>query len=106
MSRTEYDPTPHVPIVPRAPSASRPHPDLSSEDIEPRHALAAFVKVALAVQARAIQRARDVAQAAPEVRVARVEATRRALYDGTLTLHGQGLAEKLLEAVRAERRHA
>ena len=64
MSRTEYDPTPH--------------------------ALAAFVKVALAVQAHAIQRARDVTQAPPEVRVARVEATRRAIYDGTLTLSRTG----------------
>ena len=80
MSRTEYDPTPY--------------------------ALAAFAKVALAVQTRAIQRARNVTQAAPEVRVARVEATRRAIHDGTLTLHGQVLAERLLEAVRAERRHA
>ena len=50
--------------------------------------------------------ARVVAQTAPEVRVARVEAARRALQEGTLTLDGQALADTLLQAVRAERRHA
>ena len=54
---------------------------------------------ALAVQAYA------VAQAAPEVRVAKVEAARRALQEGTLTLDGPALAEKLLQAIRTERRH-
>ena len=49
---------------------------------------------ALAVQARA------VAQAAPEIRVAKLEAARRALQEGTLTLDGPTLAKKLLEGSR------
>ena len=100
MSRTEHETPPHVQDVPGVWDTTRQHPDPSSEDVEQRHALAAFVKVALAVQARA------VAQAAPEIRVARVEAARRALHDGSLMLHGQSLAERLLQAGRAEIRHA
>jgi hypothetical protein len=38
-----------------------------------------------------------VAQAAPEVRAAKVEAARRAVHHGRLTLQGQALAEKLLQ---------
>jgi flagellar biosynthesis anti-sigma factor FlgM len=91
MRKTEYDPIPHASDVPHGHDTPIPPPAPASADSE-QHALA--------VQARA------VAQAAPEVRVARVEAARRALQEGTLTLDGQALAEKLLEAVRAERRHA
>jgi anti-sigma28 factor (negative regulator of flagellin synthesis) len=106
MRRTEYDPIPHAPDVPHGHDTTIRPPALASEDSERRHALAAFVQVALAVQARAMHHARVVAQATPEVRVARVEAARRALQEGTLTLDGPALAEKILEAVRAERRHA
>ena len=91
MSKTEYDPTLHAHDVPHVHDTPIPPPAPASADSE-QHALA--------VQARA------VAQAAPEVRLARVEAARRALQEGTLTLDGPALAEKLLEAVRAERRHA
>jgi hypothetical protein len=38
-----------------------------------------------------------VAQAAPEVRAEKVEAARRAVHYGSLTLQGQALAEKLLQ---------
>ena len=100
MSRTEHNTPPHAQDVPGVWDTTRQYPDPSSEDGAQRPALAAFVKVALAVQARA------VAQAAPEIRVARVEAARRALHDGSLTLHGQALAERLLQAGRAESRHA
>jgi anti-sigma28 factor (negative regulator of flagellin synthesis) len=58
-----------------------------------------------AVQARAMHRARAVAQAAPEVRQAKVEAARRALQEGTLILDGHVLAASLLQAARTERRH-
>ena len=92
MRRTEYDPIPHPSDVPQGHDTPIPPPASASADSEQPHALA--------VQARA------VAQAAPEVRLARVEAARRALQEGTLTLDGPALAEKLLEAVRAERRHA
>ena len=106
MSRTEYDPTPYAHDVPHVQDTTMPHPAPSSEDIEQRNALPAYVQVALAVQARAMQRARAVAQAAPEIRVAQVAAARRALQEGTLTLDGQALAEKLLQAARTERWHA
>ena len=100
MRRTEYDPMRHAQDVPHVHDTIIPPPAPASADSEQRHALAASVSVALAVQARA------VAQAAPEVRVARVEAARRALQEGTLMLDGPALAAKLLEAARMERRHA
>ena len=92
MRRTEYDPIPHASDVPHGHDPTIPPPAPASADREQQHALV--------VQARA------VAQAAPEVRVAKVEAARRALQEGTLTLDGPTLAKKLLEAIRAERRHA
>jgi anti-sigma28 factor (negative regulator of flagellin synthesis) len=100
MSRTEHATPPYAQDVPGIWATPRPHPDPLSEDVEPQHALATRVKIALAVQARA------VAQAAPEIRMARVEAARRALHDGSLMLHGQTLAERLLQASCAEFRHA
>src|SRR4029450_10449460 len=54
-------------------------------------------KVELSSQARDIQRAREVAQSAPEVRADKVEAARRALQSGKLNLKGQDLAEKILQ---------
>jgi anti-sigma28 factor (negative regulator of flagellin synthesis) len=51
----------------------------------------------LSAEARDIQRAREVAQGAPEVREDKVEAARRALQSGKLNLKGQDLAEKLLQ---------
>jgi anti-sigma28 factor (negative regulator of flagellin synthesis) len=92
MRRTEYDPMRHAQDVPHVHDTTIPPPAPASEDSEQPHALA--------VQARAM------AQAAPEVRVARVEAARRALQEGTLMLDGPALAAKLLEAARMERRHA
>ena len=62
MRKTEYDPIPHASDVPHVQDTPIPPPAPASEDSEQRHALA--------VQARA------VAQAAPEVRVAKVEAAR------------------------------
>ena len=91
MRRTEYDPMLHAHDIPHVQDTTISPPAPASADSE-QHALA--------VQARA------VAQAAPEVRVARVEAARRALQEGTLTLDGRALAEKLLQAARTERRHA
>ena len=92
MRKTEYNPIPHASDVPQGHDTPIPPPAFVSADSEQQHALA--------VQAYA------VAQAAPEVRLAKVEAARRALQEGTLMLDGQALAAKLLDAVRAERRHA
>ena len=69
----------------------------SPEDIENSNEVAASDKVELSSQARDIQRAREVAQGAPEVRADKVEAARRALQSGKLNLKGQDLAEKLLK---------
>lgn len=69
----------------------------SAEGIDHRNAVAAADCVGLSSYARDLQRARDVAQAAPEVRAAQVEAARRAVHSGSLTLKGQALAEKLLQ---------
>lgn len=98
MSRTEYDPTPYAHDVLHGQDTTMPHPTSSSADVEQRNVLA--------VQACAMHRARAVAQAAPEIRVAQVAAARRALQEGTLPLDGQALAETLLRAARLERRHA
>jgi flagellar biosynthesis anti-sigma factor FlgM len=78
----------------------------SSKDVDTRNELAAFDQVELSSQARDIHRARQVAQDAPEVRMDKVEAARRALQSGNLNLNGRDLAEKLLKDARAKRRNA
>ena len=45
---------------------------------------------------RAIQRAKQIVEETPEIREDRVAAAKRALQAGTLNLHGEELAEKLL----------
>ena len=69
----------------------------SAEGIDNRHAVEAAERVGLSSRAHDIQQARDVAQEAPEVRAAKVEAARRAVHSGSLNLKGQALAEKLLQ---------
>ena len=69
----------------------------SSEDVEHNKDVTASDKVELSSQARDIQRAREVAQGAPEVRTDKVEAARRALQSGKLNLKGQDLTEKILK---------
>jgi len=78
----------------------------SSKDVDSRDEVAASEQVELSSQARDIQRAREVAQDAPDVRMDKVEAARRALQSGDLNLNGQDLAEKLLKDAQAESRHA
>lgn len=78
----------------------------SSKDADNRNEVAASDQVELSSQARDIQRAREVAQDAPEVRMDKVEAARRALHSGHLNLNGRDLAEKLLKDARAESRNA
>ena len=68
-----------------------------SEDVDKSNEAAASDRVELSSQARDIQRAREVAQDAPEVRADKVEMARRALQSGKLNLKGQDLAEKLLQ---------
>jgi len=77
-----------------------------SEDVANSNEMAAADKVELSSQARDIQRVREVAQDAPEVRMDKVEAARRALQSGNLNLNGQDLAEKLLKDARADSRSA
>ena len=69
----------------------------SPEDVDNSNEVAASDRVDLSPQARDIQRAREVAQGAPEVRADKVEAARRAVQSGNLNLKGEDLAEKLLE---------
>ena len=69
----------------------------SSKEAEDSSEVAASDRVDLSSKARDIQRAREVAQGAPEVRDDKVEAARRALQSGKLNLKGQDLAEKLLQ---------
>lgn len=78
----------------------------SSKDVDNRNEVAASDQVELSSQARDIERAREVAQDAPEVRMDKVEAARRALQSGNLNLNGQDLAEKLLKNAQAESRNA
>ncbi|HEY5868982.1 MAG TPA: flagellar biosynthesis anti-sigma factor FlgM [Candidatus Tectomicrobia bacterium] len=82
------------------------HPVQSSKDVDNKNEAAASEQVELSSQARDIQRAREVAQDAPDVRMDKVEAARRALQSGNLNLNGQDLAEKLLQDAQAESRHA
>jgi flagellar biosynthesis anti-sigma factor FlgM len=69
----------------------------SAKGIDHRNTVAASDHVGLSSRACCISRARDVAQEAPEVRAEKVEAARRAMHSGRLTLQGQALAEKLLQ---------
>jgi negative regulator of flagellin synthesis FlgM len=78
----------------------------SSEGVDTSNEMAASDKVELSSQAHDIQRAREVAQDAPEVRMDKVEAARRALQSGNLNLNGQDLAEKLLKDARTKSRNA
>src|SRR5262245_61882929 len=80
--------------VMRSSEASRTE---SPEDVEHSKDVTASDKVELSSQARDIQRAREVAQGAPEVRSDKVEAARRALHSGKLNLKGQDLAEKIVK---------
>jgi negative regulator of flagellin synthesis FlgM len=72
----------------------------SSEDVDKNSEVPSSDRVELSSQARDIQRAREVAQDAPEIRANKVEAARRALQSGNLNLKGEDLAEKLLEDIR------
>ena len=69
----------------------------SSEEAEHSNEIVPADRVELSSQARDIQRAREVAQGAPEIRADRVEAARRAVQSGNLNLKGEDLAEKLLQ---------
>jgi negative regulator of flagellin synthesis FlgM len=69
----------------------------SSKDVENSNEVAASDRVDLSAQARDIQRAREVAQGAPEIRADKVEAARRAVQSGSLNLKGEDLAEKILQ---------
>ena len=69
----------------------------SAADRDQQTAEAEAEHVGLSSRAREVQRVRAVAQEAPEVRAAKVEAARRAVLRGSLVLQGQALAEKLLQ---------
>jgi flagellar biosynthesis anti-sigma factor FlgM len=88
-------------IPPERPTALTP-PDPSFEDGVVGNSAGTADPGEWSEQGSDIQRARDAAQAAPEIRQEKVEAARRALQEGTLTLDGQTLAEKLLQASRTE----
>jgi len=106
MRMNDHEPSPRVHDIPPERHGATPPPDPSFENGAARNPGGACATVERSSQAHDIQRARAVAQTASEVRLAKVEAARRALHDGTLRLDGQTLAERLLEAVRAEHRHA
>ena len=69
----------------------------SPENIDDSKEVAPSDRVELSPRARDIQRAREVAQGAPEVRADKIEAARRAVQSGDLNLKGEDLAEKLVE---------
>jgi flagellar biosynthesis anti-sigma factor FlgM len=78
-------------------------PPTSAPDRDQSNAGAASERVGLSSCAHALQRAQEVVQAAPEIRAAKVEAARRAVHRGSLTLQGHALAEKLLQEIAAQR---
>ena len=67
-----------------------------SEDVDNSNEVASD-RVELSSQARDIQRAREAAHNAPDIRPDRVEAARRALQSGNLNLNGEDLADKILQ---------
>ena len=106
MRLTDHETTTRAPDISPRQHAAVPPPHPSTRDAAAKHPRADSTRDARSSQTHDTHYARVVAQTAPEVRVARVEAARRALQEGTLTLDGQALADTLLQAVRAERRHA
>jgi flagellar biosynthesis anti-sigma factor FlgM len=75
----------------------------SAESVDNSSEVGPSDRVELSSQARDIQRAREVAQGAPEIRADKVEAAQHALQSGSLNLNGQDLADKLLQdALHAE----
>ena len=82
MRMTDHEPTPSVHDIPPVRHGATPPPDPSSADGATRNPGGASDMGERSLQAHDIHRARAVAQAAPEVRVARVEAARRALQEG------------------------
>ena len=101
MSMTEHD----TASTARYPEETGCRPEEESRTtaaagIAQRTAGAASEPVGLSSRARDLQRAWAVAQEAPEVRAAQVEAARRAVHRGSLILQGQALAEKLLQESR------
>src|SRR5215475_4589046 len=75
----------------------------SSESVDKSGEAGTSDRVEVPSRARDIQRAREVAQDAPEIRADKVAAARRALQSGHLNLQGQDLADKLLkDALHAE----
>jgi flagellar biosynthesis anti-sigma factor FlgM len=105
MRRNDHETTSSAHDIPSVRHEATPPPDASSENGAAGNPDGASDTGERSSQSQDIQRARVVAQAAPEVRRAKVEAARRALQEGTLTLDGQALAAKLLQAVRPERCH-
>ena len=68
-----------------------------SESVENSGEVGTPDRVELSSRARDIQRAREVAHDAPEIRADKVEAARRALQSGDLNLNGKDLADRLLQ---------
>ena len=106
LRMTDHEATPRTDDLPPAQPLAPAPPDPSTEDGAAKHPSGASDTGERSSQAHQIQRVPAVAQAAPEVRRAKVEAARRALQEGTLTLDGPALAETLLQAARPEPRHA
>ena len=106
LRMTDHEATPRTDDLPPARPLAPAPPDPSTEDGAAKHPSGASDTGERSSQAHEIHRGRAVAQAAPEVRRAKVEAARRALQEGSLLLDGPALADKLLQAVCAERRHA
>ena len=69
----------------------------SSNEADSSNEVSTSDRVELSSQARTIQRVREVAQEAPEIRENRVVQSQQALYRGSLQLQGADLAERVLQ---------
>ena len=95
--RVSPETTPNTPRPEQAVRSNDVSHTESPEKVDPSNKVAPSDLVDLSPQARDIQRAREVAQGAPEVRENKIAAARRAVQSGNLNLKGEDLAEKLLE---------
>jgi flagellar biosynthesis anti-sigma factor FlgM len=102
MRLTDHETTQSRGDIPSEQPAALTPPDSPFEDGVARNSAGPADRDEGKPQDSDIQRTRAEAQAAPEVRREKVEAARRALREGTLTLDGQVLAEKLLQASRTD----
>ena len=78
-------------------SRTRSSEGVENNSVDSSNEVLSADRVELSAQARYIQRVREVAQEAPEIRANRVEEAQRAVQNDTLNLNSQVLADRIVQ---------